>query len=233
MKILLYSAQTSTRLSYIIDFFIKQINAEIIITNDIDLFQQSNAIKINYSPLRINQEELWIQPHTLLFENNIQQQKTQCFEWDNLKAFFKTDSDIPFDIFSATFYLLSRYEEYLSHEKDMYDRYAHTNSIAFKEGFLNLPLINLWLQQFQKSLNQNFPAFSIHHSPFTFLPTYDIDIAYAYRNHPFLKNTIGLSKDLGTANFKSYFQRFFTMIGMEVILLILINGLMNCTQNTI
>jgi hypothetical protein len=131
-----------------------------------------------------------------------------------LKAFFKASGDIPFDIFSATFYLLSRYEEYFLYEKDTYGRYAHTNSIAFKEDFLNLPLINLWIQKFQKLLQQKFPSSIIHLSAFTFLPTYDIDIAYAYRNHPFLKNTFGLSKDLGTANFKSYFQRFFAMLGI-------------------
>lgn len=214
MSILLYSTQTSPRLSYIIDFFSKQINEEIIITTDVELFNSSDAIKINYSSSPVAQQELWIQPHTLLFENNIQQQNIGCFEWNNLKAFFKTSGYIPFEIFSATFYLLSRYEEYLPHEKDMYGRYAHTNSLAFKENFLHLPLINLWIEEFKKLLQQKFSSFTIPHSPFTFLPTYDIDIAYAYRNHPFLKNTFGLSKDLGTANFKSYFQRFFVMIGL-------------------
>lgn len=215
MSILLYSTQISPRLSYIIDFFSKQINAEIVITSDVDLFKSSDAIKINYSAVPVTQQELWLQPHSLLFENNIQNQKINCFLWNNLKVFFQTGGDIPFDIFAATFYLLSRYEEYLPHEKDMYGRYAHTNSLAYKEKFLHLPLINVWLQQFQKSLNQKFPAFTIHHLPFTFLPTYDIDIAYAYRNHPFLKNTFGLVKDLGTANFNNYFQRFFSMIGLS------------------
>ncbi|QEC67073.1 hypothetical protein FRZ67_07140 [Panacibacter ginsenosidivorans] len=214
MKILLYSTQISTRLSYIIDFFSKQINDEIIITNDADLFQQTDAIKINYSSSSVTQRELWIQPHALLFENNIQQQKAECFQWNDLKFFFKSGGDIPFDIFSASFYLLARYEEYLPHEKDMYSRYAHPNSLAFKEDFLHLPLINLWIEEFKKMLKQKFSTFKIYHSSFTFLPTYDIDIAYAFRNHPFLKNTLGLSKDLGTANFKSYFQRFFAMIGL-------------------
>lgn len=214
MSILLYSTQTSPRLSYIIDFFSKQINAEITITTDIELFKSSDAVKINYSSSRITQLELWVQPYTLLFENNIQAQKIECLQWNDVKVFFKTESDIPFDIFSAAFYLLSRYEEYLPHEKDMYGRYAHTNSLAFKEKFLQLPLINLWLEELKKILRQKFSSFTIHHSPLTFLPTYDIDIAYAYRNHPFLKNTIGLSKDLGTANFKNYFQRFFAMIGI-------------------
>ncbi len=60
----------------------------------------------------------------------------ECFDINFHKAFFETSGDFPFDIFAASFYLLSRYEEYLPHEKDMYGRYAHTNSLAFREHFL-------------------------------------------------------------------------------------------------
>ncbi len=91
-------------------------------------------------------------------------------------------ADFPFDIFAATFYLLSRYEEYLPHEKDMYGRYAHENSLAFKEGFLKLPLINIWLRDFAGSIRKlNIQSFNIQFSTFNFLPTYDIDIAYSYK----------------------------------------------------
>ncbi|CAN5736851.1 hypothetical protein BH10BAC2_BH10BAC2_34980 [soil metagenome] len=216
MKIILYSPKLSSRLSYIIDFFSKQINDEaIIVTNDIQTFQNTDAVKINYSATAIAGTEMWIQPHVLLFESSIQQQEIQCFLWNGQKAFFETGGDISFDIFAATFYLISRYEEYLPHEKDMYGRYAHTNSLAFKEKFLNLPLVNLWVKEFQKILDQKFASFTIYYSPFTFLPTYDIDIAYSYNHHAFLRNAFGLSKDLGTANFKNYFQRFFVMSGFQ------------------
>jgi len=64
-------------------------------------------------------------------------QPIDCFEYNGSKAFFKTEGHFDFDIFAASFYLLSRYEEYLPHTKDMYGRFAHENAIAFKEGFLN------------------------------------------------------------------------------------------------
>ena len=85
---------------------------------------------------------------SLLFENKITEQSIECFEVNGNKAFFKTEGDFPFDIFAASFYLFSRYEEYLPHQKDMYGRYAHENSLAFKESFLDQPLINIWLQTF-------------------------------------------------------------------------------------
>ena len=84
------------------------------------------------------------------FQNNILVQNTSCVQWHNLTTFFQTGGDLPFDVFAASFYLISRYEEYLPHEKDMYGRYAHENSLAYKERFLQLPLINIWLTELVK-----------------------------------------------------------------------------------
>ena len=68
------------------------------------------------------------------------------------------------------------------------------NSLAFKENFLHLPLINIWLKNFRKTLNQKFPSFTIHYSPFTFIPTYDIDQAWSYLNKSWQKNIGGFLK---------------------------------------
>ena len=72
--------------------------------------------------------------------------------------------------FAASFYLISRYEEYLPHEKDMYGRYAHENSLAYKERFLQLPLINIW-HRIGKIVKQKFATFNSDHASFNFLPT--------------------------------------------------------------
>src|SRR5204863_517356 len=83
-----------------------------------------------------------IEPCGLLFETGVMEHAIKWFEVNgsredkSYKAFFKTAGDYPFDIFAASFYLLSRYEEYLPHQKDIYGRYAHQNSLAFKENVL-------------------------------------------------------------------------------------------------
>ncbi len=168
---------------------------EYCITNNVDEFKIFDAVKINYSNNKIADSELMVFNYGLLFENGIRLQNTQCFEHNGYKTFFKgADEDFPFDIFSAAFFLLSRYEEYLPHEKDMYGRYDHENSLAFKENFLHLPLINIWVNDFVKSIQNKFSPFTIHHSPFNFLPTYDIDIAYTYKQKGLLRNTGGFLK---------------------------------------
>src|SRR6478672_1120049 len=109
MKVILYSPQISPRLNYISDFFSAQISGEpIVITTDIHEFKNTDAVRINYTETKIDENEISIYPHSLLFEEGIQLQLIECFEWNGLKAFFKTQGDVPFDIFAASFYLLIR-----------------------------------------------------------------------------------------------------------------------------
>ncbi|HEX7902281.1 MAG TPA: polysaccharide deacetylase family protein [Chitinophagaceae bacterium] len=179
---LLYTPTITPRLEYISGFIAKEIAGERMrLTDDIEVFKNFSGVKINYSQQRVIPDELWIKPHTLLFEKNIYPQALKCMEVNRNKAFFITDGDYPFDIFAASFYLLSRYEEYLPHQKDMYDRYAHENSLAFKQGFLNLPLVNIWLGEFRKTLREKYAMFNAQNSVFRFIPTYDIDEAYSYK----------------------------------------------------
>jgi len=195
--VILFTHTITSRLQYISDFIGKEIfSSAFQIITDKEIFKQSSESKLNYSNERITEDEFWIKPHSLLFEEDIKQQSIECFNTNEQKSFFKTEGDLPFDIFAASFYLLSRYEEYLPHQKDMYGRYSHENSLAFNENFLHLPLINIWLSNFKKILREKFPQLTIHHSQFTFLPTYDIDVAYSYRNKGFVRNAGGMLKSM-------------------------------------
>ncbi len=168
---------------------------DFVITIDSEEFKTHEGVCINYSSSPIKENEFRIENSSLLFETEIKQQNVSCFEITGYKAFFKTtNAHFPFDIFAATFYLLSRYEEYLPHTKDMYGRYAHENSLAFKEGFLQLPLINIWVKDFALAIKKIFPTFNFQLSTFNFLPTYDIDIAYSYKYKGLLRNIGGFLK---------------------------------------
>lgn len=205
---LIYTQTITPRLQYIADFFGKEIAGKPSkLTTDKEYYCRSTSPKVNYSDERIAADEFWLRPHTLLFENKISKQSVQCFDISGQKAFFKTAGDFPFDIFAASFYLLSRYEEYLPHEKDMYGRYAHENSLAYKEEFLHQPIINLWVQYFVEALKRKFSLFPIHFSPFTFLPTYDIDIAWSYKHKGLWRNVGGLIQSLVTGNSQLFKER--------------------------
>jgi hypothetical protein len=93
----------------------------------------------------------------------------------------------------------------------MYGRYAHTNSIAFKHNFLHLPLINLWLVEIEKY----FAPFTIHHSLFIYIPTYDIDIAYSYLHHNPIRNAIRFFRDFLKSNFDTVAERLQVYTGKQ------------------
>lgn len=189
--LLIYTEHITNRFKYIAQTLLSITGiSNVQFTDDANVYTSSSLPSINYSNTALKDNEIWIQPQGLLDKTNVVVQEIQVFDWKGLKVFFKTEGEIPFDIFSASFYLISRYEEYLPHALDEYGRYAHTNSIAFKENFLQLPLINLWLKEFVKVLKTKFPMLDIEQKPFHFLPTYDVDIAFAYADKSVVKNVL-------------------------------------------
>lgn len=217
MQLLVYTSNHSARVEHIFSTLLNAagIDTFTVITDKIH-FQNSSGPKINYSSHAVAKHEFWIKPANLLFEISIKEHQIVCFDYNGSKAFFKTsEGDFPFDIFAASFYLISRYEEYLPHKLDMYGRYANENSLAFKEGFLQLPLVNLWLQEFVQLLSQKFPSLTLGPKPFAFLPTYDIDIAYSYLHKGALRNLGGFIKSAWHSEWALVKERMNVLFGKQ------------------
>lgn len=185
---LIYTPHTTTRIEYIFQYFKEKLFTTVDVTNDVELFKAYKNEKLNYSQKRICNDEFYLQPTGLLTQQTITKQSIECFEWKQSTAFFKTEDDLGFDIFSAIFYLISRFEEYVEYEPDEYGRYAHWNSLAWKERFLNKPVVDIWINEFRNELSNRFPDINYQLSSFNFLPTYDIDIAWRFKNKGFWRN---------------------------------------------
>ena len=128
MVLILRAENLFARLQYIAAFIFKEIfKIPYSITEHQQGFKESESIKINYSDEKIADNELLIPNYGLLHQTGIKAQPINIFEINEFEVFFKspsTENDgFPFDIFSSTFYLISRYEEYLPHKKDKYGRY--------------------------------------------------------------------------------------------------------------
>jgi len=211
--VIIFSNTITPRLQYITDFIGKEISGKPFeLTSDKEVFQNYVGPKINYSKEKIP-DCFQIADCGLLAETGIRSQSIDCFEVNGNKAFFKTEGDYPFDIFAASFYLLSRYEEYLPHKKDMYGRYAHENSLAFKENFLQLPLINMWLRDFKKTVQEKFPDSRFTNSLFQFIPTYDIDIGYSYKQKGLWRNMFGFFKSVASGQWSMINERWRVLTG--------------------
>jgi hypothetical protein len=212
---LLFSENITPRLRYIVDFCSKELFDEPIrITDDLNEFQTTEGPGINYSKTSVP-GAFTIHPHTLLFETGITPQTITCFDFRGRKAFFPTTGDHPFDIFAAAFYLLSRYEEYLPHEKDVYGRFAHTSSLAWKEQFLGIPLVNHWLHDLRDALTRHYPDLGFRYSVFKFIPTYDIDSAYAYLYKGWWRNFGGALRSIVKGKWQQLNERIAVLQGRQ------------------
>ena len=222
--VLIYVKNTSPRLQYIAHFIFKEIiKTPYAITSHEESFRDFDGIKINYSSKKISDKELKVVDCGLLFQQGITEQPIEIFEVDGIKAFFRSPSfepsevsnEFPFDIFSASFYLLSRYEEYLPHQKDEFGRYDHHGSLAYKNEFLQLPLVNIWIGIFSKWLHEKNPGLMAQASSFKYIPTYGIDIAYAYRHRGAAKNIAGSLQSVVRLNLNIIRERIRVLRGKQ------------------
>jgi len=201
--LLIYSHTTSPRLQYICHFiFEEQLCIPYSITIDSEAFIQHSGPKINYSDREFTGQGYHIINHPLLFEEIILQQDTSCFTYNEQKAFFKTRGDHPFDVLAASFYLITRYEEYLPHTRDSYGRFGHENALAYKKGFLSFPLVNAWIMDLAQRLNLPEQTRNKKQETRNFIPTYDIDMGYAYRHKGLLRNIGGFVRHPGWERLK-------------------------------
>tara|TARA_B100001059_G_scaffold76306_2_gene73911 strand:- start:1063 stop:2361 length:1299 start_codon:yes stop_codon:yes gene_type:complete len=185
---LIYTPKITSRIQYSFQLIFGTVwNSKYEITDDIDYFLSYSDIKLNYSNKRLA-NECFLKSYGLLSEKGISDQEIIFEKWNELPTFFHVkDSILPFDIFSASFYLVSRYEEYLPHIKDHYERFTAKESLAFKNGFLHRPLINLWLKEFKKCLLSYFPILEFPENKFTYQSTIDIDNAYYFLEKGFVR----------------------------------------------
>ncbi len=119
----------------------------------------------------------------MLFESGIKEQTIQLQNHEfYFKYFFKTyNNSLPFDVFAASFYLVSRYEEYLPFIPDAFNRFEAENSLAYQYDFLKTPLVNVWIAEFEKLLLKKFSNLQITHKHYSYTSTIDIDNAYKYK----------------------------------------------------
>lgn len=198
MQILVFVDFLSPRVKYIVGHVLeKMLGLNVTYTLNIDEINSFNGPKICYSKAKAN-DSIQITPHDLLSLNGIFKQSFAFFKWRSLPAFFQTNpgSIIPFDIFSASFYLITRYEEYLTKNTDIHGRFMVEESLAFQNGFLQIPLVDLWVKEFGSVLKDKYPDIKIREQSFTFIPTIDIDNAFAYLHKGFVRSSLSLAKSL-------------------------------------
>ncbi|MGB3948318.1 MAG: hypothetical protein WBM13_10050, partial [Bacteroidia bacterium] len=215
--LLVFTHKITPRLKYIFNLiFIDILEIGFELTTNVETFNAHTGPKLSYTthPLA---DELFFLSRNLLFEHGISEQNISVFEHNSQKVFYATGkaSALPFDVFAASFYLVTRYEEYLPHIRDNHDRFIAEESLAFKNNFLEIPLVNHWVLGLKNVLQERFPELHFPEKKYTFISTLDIDNAYAYREKGFTRSVGGYLKSISTFNFAEIAERTRVLMGLE------------------
>jgi hypothetical protein len=214
--LLVYSHKPSARFTYIADCILKNLcGFEISYTNSDEEFTAYTGAKLSYIETLI-QSEINIAPHTLLFEKGIKQQNISISVWQNIPTIFKNaNTQVPFDIFAASFFLISRYEEYLPHITDNHNRFEADNSLALQNNFLHLPVINMWAVELKKLVLAKYPNLNHKENTYNYISTIDIDNAWAYKNKGVMRTAGAFVKAISKQKFADIKERLLTLLGRQ------------------
>jgi len=215
--LLIYTQKITPRITYIFKHICTRVlGIEIQFTSVIEELIAHNGPKLNYGKQPMG-NELFIQSNGLLFEQGFESIDITVKEWEDTKCFFSMSdkSALPFDIFSASFYLLSRYEEYLPHVKDAMGRFPASESIAYKEGFLQQPVVDIWAYKFKALLMDYFPDFDFPKKQSNIHTIIEAKKPYAYIQRGFFRSMISYSKDIVKLRPRNVLNRTKAILGVR------------------
>ncbi|MDY5969090.1 MAG: polysaccharide deacetylase family protein [Bacteroidales bacterium] len=197
-SLLIYVPKLSNRLGYTLNVIFRHVlQADFNITDNVDYYLSKDCYKLCYGAHRIG-DTPWIKADTLLFSTTIETQDVAYVDYGGYEVPFAVhghDLDFPFDVFAATFYLVSRYEEYLPHRNDLHGRYLSAESMAVQHGFILKPVVEDWALDIVKKIQERYSLFGIPSRHFELETTIDIDLAYCYLHKGIMRTILGFLRD--------------------------------------
>lgn len=217
-SILIYSPQITIRLKYTFRLVFKDVLLlDCAFTNDVDQFEKSEKPKLIYAE-KCSASGLYFNANGLLHERGIRSVELNPFAFEDSTVFFPVydkKSALPFDVFSAIFYLVSRYEEYQPFVRDVHGRFTAKLCVAATMGILEKPVVNIWSLKVKQILREKFPDLQFPERKYKFVPTYDIDSAYAYAHKGLVRSVGGILLALKSFDWEEAAQRVRVLLGRE------------------
>lgn len=215
--LLVYTHKITPRLKYIFKHIcVRILGIEVSFATKIEEFIAHNSLKMSYTKQPLG-KEFFVKCHDILFEQGLKDTNINIQNWGHTKCFFYTGekSAIPFDIFASSFYMLSRYEEYLPHVKDEFGRFTASESLAYKNGFLQQPVVDIWASKFKEALQKQFLEFKFPSKKYRIKPIIDVPCAYNYKQKGIMRTFGGVVKDVFRLRFKNLYYRFAVLLGFN------------------
>ena len=84
------------------------------------------------------------------------------------------------DIFSSSFFMLTRWEEYVNKNRDSHNRFPAIESLAFKQGFLDRPIVNEYVEELKSILLELDGSLVFKKREYQLFLTHDVDHIYKW-----------------------------------------------------
>ena len=214
--VLIYLPKISNRANYIFQLmFSDLLGIEYKLTSSLEEYSAFRGPRIFYAN-EPAEEGLFILCNDILFQNEITYKETSISQLNSIPILFShgdSRSALPFDPFAAAFYVVTRYEEYLTVELDRFGRFKATKSVAHEHNFLHIPIVHYWGKFLLEELMKRFPEINPVYKTFSFVATIDIDHAYAYGHRSAKRTFGGYLRDLKRVDFKSMIHRTSVLLG--------------------
>ncbi|MDG1913336.1 MAG: polysaccharide deacetylase family protein [Crocinitomix sp.] len=180
----IYTEHITTRLTYVLDFCFTEKGQKYQLISTAEEWRKLPVKCINYS----NQELeclLQIDPQGMLFESEIYQCKALSLSDGNIKI------DGVSDDFGVIFYLLSRYKSYFSQNLDTHGRLTAEQNILVQFGLNKTAIVDRKVKSIWEKINLDYTTVQ---NGFKYIPTFDIDIAWAYKHRKFIRSVGAMLK---------------------------------------
>ena len=215
--ILVYTHKITPRVRYIFKhIFTRVLLVPVSFTTKVEDFVAHNGPKMSYTKFPLG-NEFFVKSNDLLFEQGINDLEITLSSWEDTPCFFSAgaQSSIPFDIFAASFYLISRYEEYLPHVRDVHERFTAEQSLAYNFKFLEKPVVDIWVVKLKTILKLRFPEYHFPDRKFRYISTIDVDNAFAYKYKSFVRTLGALISDFFKLQIRSFWSRLLVILRIK------------------
>jgi hypothetical protein len=214
--LLVYTHKITPRVSYTFKHICTRIlGVPVEFTSKLEAFIAHEGPKLSYTNKKLG-NELHIRSTDLLFDQGVLSMDVSVQDWDGVPCFFQireATTEIPYDIFAATFYLLSRYEEYLPHVKDELGRFPASESLGGIHGFLQQPVIDVWIHRFAAVLVNKFPLIEIKNNAYSTHMMITVPQAFKYRKLGVLRMLGGYMRDISKLRLREILKRTQVLVG--------------------
>lgn len=192
-KILIYTEKITPRIQYVFDFILREFSGlDFELTNNIQLFDESDCPKISYSDNQLA-DEIHLVSDEFMLESEIS---------GNIRSEYLHP-------IGKIFYTLCRYEEYLSFDADRHGRFPG------KGRAVKTPFADSWILEFQKELKTRYPQLEFKKREFGIVLTCDVDQVWKYKHKGFKRTFGAYLKDFVKLDFTELAKRKRIISGHE------------------